>query len=73
MGYVFNYAALARIDAAKVAIVTATQPLFVTLYTVWLFGDWPTVQQATGGLLAILGVILVFRSRNRAASWVREE
>ena len=65
LGYVMNYAALARVDAGKVAIVGAVQPVFVTLYTLLLFGDLPTAQQVLGGLLAIAGVILVFAARYR--------
>jgi drug/metabolite transporter (DMT)-like permease len=63
LGHVLNYASLLRVDAGKAAIVTAVQPLFVTLYTIFLFGDWPTLQQMAGGALAIVGAVLVFRGR----------
>ena len=64
MGHVMNYASLARMDAGKAAIVSAVQPVLVTLYTAALFGVWPTVQQAFGGVLAVAGVVLVFRARS---------
>jgi drug/metabolite transporter (DMT)-like permease len=67
LGYVLNYAALARVDAGKAAIVASVQPLFVTLYTVLLFGNWPTWQQALGGTIAIAGVILVFYAHHRSS------
>ena len=73
IGYVLNYASLARIDAGKVAIVAATQPLFVTGYTALLFGDWPTLQQALGGALTIVGVILVFYARSKGSGRPTEE
>jgi len=64
LGHVMSYAALARVDAGKVAIIAAVQPVFVTLYTVLLFGDLPTLQQALGGALAIAGVVMVFAARD---------
>jgi drug/metabolite transporter (DMT)-like permease len=64
MGHVMNYASLKRVEAGKAAIVFAVQPVLVTLYTAALFGTWPTLQQAFGGVLAILGVMLVFRARS---------
>jgi drug/metabolite transporter (DMT)-like permease len=60
-----RYAALARLDAGKAAIVYAVQPVFVTVYAALLFGDVPTVQQFLGGALAIGGVVLVFPARER--------
>ncbi|MBN1584390.1 MAG: EamA family transporter [Anaerolineae bacterium] len=64
LGYVLRYGALARIDAAKVAVVAAAQPVFVTLYTAILFAQWPTAQQSLGGILATAGVLLIFRARD---------
>jgi drug/metabolite transporter (DMT)-like permease len=65
LGHVMRYAALARLDAGKAAIVYAVQPVFVTVYAALLFGDVPTVQQFLGGALAIGGVVLVFPARER--------
>jgi drug/metabolite transporter (DMT)-like permease len=64
LGHVMNYASLARVDAGKAAIVAATQPAFVTVYTVLVFGDLPTLQQALGGVLTIVGVVLVFAAHD---------
>jgi drug/metabolite transporter (DMT)-like permease len=64
LGHIMSYASLARIDAGKSAIIGAVQPVFVTIYTVVLFGDLPTVQQAFGGALTIVGVILVIIAQN---------
>jgi drug/metabolite transporter (DMT)-like permease len=63
LGHVMRYAALARVDAGKAAILYAIQPVFVTVYAGLLFGDVPTAQQLLGGALAIGGVILVFLTR----------
>lgn len=65
LGHVMRYAALARVDAGKAAIVYAIQPVFVTLYAGLLFGDMPTLQQLLGGALAMGGVVLVFLARQR--------
>jgi drug/metabolite transporter (DMT)-like permease len=65
LGHVMRYAALARLDAGKAAIVYATQPVFVTLYSGLLFGDVPTLQQLLGGGLAMGGVILVFLAQQQ--------
>jgi drug/metabolite transporter (DMT)-like permease len=65
LGHVMRYAALARIDAGKAAIVYAIQPVFVTLYSGLVFGDVPSGRQLLGGALAMGGVILVFVARQR--------
>jgi drug/metabolite transporter (DMT)-like permease len=73
LGYVMHYASLARVDAGKAAIVAAIQPAFVTLYTVFLFGDLPTFQQALGGALTIVGVAVVFAARNVSKMHERDD
>lgn len=65
LGHVMYYAALERVGAGRVAIITALQPVFVTLYTALVFGTLPTTQQALGGALTIGGVVLVFAARLR--------
>lgn len=65
LGHIMSYASLARIDVGKSAIIGAVQPVFVTAYTVVLFGDFPTLQQSLGGALTIIGVMLVIAARNR--------
>jgi uncharacterized membrane protein len=65
VGHIMSYASLARIDAGKSALIGAVQPVFVTVYTVLLFGTWPTLQQAIGGALTVIGVILVIRAQSR--------
>jgi O-acetylserine/cysteine efflux transporter len=73
LGYVMHYASLARVDAGKAAIIAAIQPVFVTLYTVLLFGDLPTYQQALGGALTIVGVVIVFAARDTSEMQGRDE
>jgi drug/metabolite transporter (DMT)-like permease len=73
LGYVMHYASLARVAAGRAAIIAAVQPVFVTLYTVLLFGDLPTFQQALGGALTIAGVAMVFAARNTSKKQRRDE
>ncbi len=63
LGYVLRYNALARIGAGQVAVITASQPVFVTLYTAILLAQRPTIQQSLGGVLTIGGVVLILRAR----------
>lgn len=72
LGHVMNYASLARVDAGKVAIIAAMQPVFVTVYTALLFGDLPTLRQTFGGALTIAGVIVVFAAHDRGKTLARE-
>jgi drug/metabolite transporter (DMT)-like permease len=73
LGHVMNYASLARVGAGKAAIVAATQPVFVTVYTALLFGDLPALQQALGGALTIAGVVLVFAAQGVRQPLERQE
>ncbi len=65
LGHVMYDAALSGVGAGRVAVITALQPVFVTLYTMLLFGDVPTALQAAGGALSIAGVLLVLGAHYR--------
>jgi drug/metabolite transporter (DMT)-like permease len=58
VAYLLWYFALARIEAAKVALFTNLQPILTTVLAVILLGQGITVLFVVGGLLAIGGVIL---------------
>lgn len=68
LGHVMYYAALARIDAGKVAVLAAIQPVFVTLYTALILSTVPTARQAAGGILTVAGVLIVSVARQRSVS-----
>ena len=68
LGHTMYYAALARIDAGKVAVLAAIQPVFVTLYTALVFGTVPTARQAVGGILTVAGVLVVSVARLKKAA-----
>jgi len=57
--------ALARADASKVAVIRNTQPVFVALYSLIIFGALPALRQMFGGALAVAGVILILVARQR--------
>ncbi len=56
LSYLLFYQSLRYLDLAKGAVIRATQPLFVAVYSLLLFGaliDWP---QFLGGVAMIVGV-----------------
>jgi drug/metabolite transporter (DMT)-like permease len=59
LSYVLFYKGLRYLDLAKGAVIRATQPLFVAVYSLVLFGTFITLQQFVGGLLMIGGVVLM--------------
>jgi drug/metabolite transporter (DMT)-like permease len=63
--HVLFYRALALIDASQVSLVGATQPAFVLLYSLLLFGTLPLLHQIAGGLLSVGGVVILLSARNR--------
>ncbi len=65
ISHLLLYRALALVDASKVSLIGATQPLFVLFYSLALFGDWPLEHQVAGGLLSIGGVVILLSARNK--------
>jgi drug/metabolite transporter (DMT)-like permease len=63
LSYVLFYRGLLYLDLAKGVIIRATQPLFVAIYGLILFGTLITFQQFAGGLLMIVGVGLMLWER----------
>ncbi|MGD9101007.1 MAG: DMT family transporter, partial [Anaerolineae bacterium] len=63
--HVLLYRALALIDASKVSLVGATQPAFVLLYSLLLFGTLPLLHQIAGGLLSVGGVVILLSARKQ--------
>jgi drug/metabolite transporter (DMT)-like permease len=65
ISHLLLYRALALVDASKVSLIGAAQPLFVLLYSLALFGDWPLAHQVAGGLLSMGGVAILLFARNK--------
>ena len=59
LSYVLFYQGLRTLDLGKGAVIRSTQPLFVALYSMLLFGTTITLQQFLGGLLMLVGVALM--------------
>jgi RarD protein len=58
VSYILWYSALARIDAAKVALFANLQPILTTILAVLLLGQDVTLQFVIGGTTTLAGVIL---------------
>ncbi len=58
VAYLLWYFALARIEAAKVALFTNLQPILATVLAVLLLGQGITLPFVLGGVLALGGVVL---------------
>jgi drug/metabolite transporter (DMT)-like permease len=64
LSYFLFYQGLLHFDLARSAVIRgATQPLFVAVYSLILFGTLITFRQFTGGFLMIIGVILMLWKR----------
>lgn len=64
LSYYLFYQGLLHFDLARSAVIRgATQPLFVAIYSLILFGTLITFRQSMGGLLMIVGVILMLWKR----------
>ncbi len=59
ISYVLFYQGLRYLDLSKGAVIRASQPIFVAVYSLALFGEFITGQQFVGGLLMVVGVGLM--------------
>ncbi|MFN8455824.1 MAG: DMT family transporter [Anaerolineae bacterium] len=65
LSYLLFYQSLRYLDLAKGAVIRATQPLFVAVYSLLLFGvliDWP---QFLGGVAMMAGVLVMLWEREK--------
>ncbi len=58
---IFQYSALRYIPASRSAIVQSTTGLFVLFGAFLIFGNLPTFVQISGGIVAMVGVVLMMR------------
>lgn len=63
LGHLLYYRALQYIDLAKAALLHASQPLFVAVFALIVFGTAPDVHQWMGGALLLAGVYLLVIGR----------
>jgi drug/metabolite transporter (DMT)-like permease len=57
------YLALRRLDMSLLTIILTLTPVVTWLWSIVLFGGWPTAQEAAGGAATIAGVLIVTSSR----------
>ena len=63
LGHVLYYRALHYIDLAKAALLHASQPLFVAILALIVFGTTPDPWQWLGGALVLIGVYVLLIGR----------
>lgn len=57
--------ALRRLELSKVAIISQSQPVFVLLIALLVFGQLPTFREFTGGLCLMIGSLMMILGRTR--------
>ena len=67
LSYLLFYHGLRHLELGKGAVIRATQPLFVAVYSLVLFGTLITLQQFIGGLMMLAGVALMLWRGGRVA------
>jgi len=63
---VFFFNGLRLIEASRASIIIATNPIFITLFAVLIYGDRMTLVKAAGIVLSVAGAVLVI-SRGQTA------
>jgi uncharacterized membrane protein len=63
LSFVLFYKGLKTMDIGQAAIIRATQPLFVAVYSLLLFGTTIGSLQFAGGLIILTGVVLMLSGR----------
>lgn len=59
LSYVLFYKGLRYLELGKGVVIRSTQPLFVAIYSLLLFGTLITAQQFLGGMMMLFGVMLM--------------
>jgi len=68
LGYLFWYAALERLDTSQVAAFLYIEPLITLLAAVALLGESVTLTTIVGGIMVLLGVLTVQKSKSRESA-----
>jgi drug/metabolite transporter (DMT)-like permease len=66
IGYMFLAFALGHLPAAVVSPTMILQPIVTTILAIPLLGEVPSIWQAIGGGIALIGIYVVNESHNRA-------
>ncbi|MFN8488880.1 MAG: DMT family transporter [Caldilineaceae bacterium] len=56
---IFYYMALRRLNMSVLSLILTLSPAITILWALWLFHTLPTLQQLSGGVAILLGVLLV--------------
>jgi drug/metabolite transporter (DMT)-like permease len=64
LGYLFWYAALARIETSRVAAFLYLEPLVTLAAAVAILGEPVMIPTLVGGAVLVVGVVLVQRARS---------
>jgi drug/metabolite transporter (DMT)-like permease len=72
LSYFLFYKGMVSLDIGQAAIIRATQPLFVALYSFVLLGALVSRQQFVGGMVILAGVVMILWS-NRSAQPLKRE
>ena len=59
LSYVLFYKGLSSLEIGQAAIIRASQPLFVAVYSFVLFGSLISGRQFIGGLIILLGILFI--------------
>lgn len=73
LSYVFFFEGLKTMDVGLSAVIRATQPLFVAVYSLILFGTLIDGRQFLGGLIILIGIGLIVLRRRRRVADMRPE
>jgi drug/metabolite transporter (DMT)-like permease len=65
LSYILFYKGMATLEIGQAAIIRASQPLFVALYSFVLFGSLITGRQFIGGMVILLGIVFILWPRGR--------
>lgn len=68
LGYLFWYAALERLEASQVAAFLYLEPMITLLAAVVLLGESVAPTTIVGGIMVLLGVLTVQRSKSRVSA-----
>lgn len=66
IGYISLAYALGHLPASVVSPTMILQPIMTTLLAIPLLGEIPTIWQAIGGAIALVGIFIVNQSHNRS-------
>lgn len=61
---IFNWA-LGYLDSSLVSIIIISEPIFASIWAIFIFSEIPKVKEIVGGLLIISGIVYYIRTENQ--------